>query len=191
MQKTLFCFVRQAVLIAPKLTDAALMQISHPAGDSVTGWKHAVLHFLRLYMDATLQGVIDWAEEMERVRATLVLGRSELPEPSALCKSFDRAPMRIWRKLLRLSSEPLEQSGHAAIDATYLAAVRRQRTLSAAVIGRDRPFKRRSSSIPPRKRLSTFTVARSCRTGRTSARRSPCGTQATRGASPPTKAPTI
>ena len=70
-------------------------------------------------MEATLQEVLDWAGEMERVRAALVLERGEFPGPSALCKSFDRAPMRIWRELLRLSSELLDQSGHAAIDATY------------------------------------------------------------------------
>ncbi len=119
MQKTLFRFVKQVVSIARKLTDAALMQISDPAGNGVAGWKHAVLHFLRLHMEATLEEVLDWAEEMERVRAALVLERGEFPGPSALCKSFDRAPMRIWRELLRLSSELLNQSRHAAIDATY------------------------------------------------------------------------
>jgi len=95
------------------------MQISHPAGNGVAGWKHAVLHFLRLHMAATLAEVLDWAEEMERVRAALVTERGEFPGPSALCKSFDRAPMHIWRELLRLSSELLDQNGHAAIDATY------------------------------------------------------------------------
>jgi IS5 family transposase len=54
VQKTLFRFVKQAVSIARKLTDAALMQISHPAGNGAAGWKHAVLHFLRVYIDATL-----------------------------------------------------------------------------------------------------------------------------------------
>jgi IS5 family transposase len=56
---------------------------------------------------------------MERLRAALKIERGEFPGPSALCKSFDRALMHIWRELLRLSSELLEQSGHAAIDATY------------------------------------------------------------------------
>ena len=60
-------------------------------------------------MEATLAEVLDWTEEMEWVRAALVLECGEFSGPSALCKSFDRAPMRIWR----------EQSGHAAIDATY------------------------------------------------------------------------
>ena len=119
MQKILFRFVKQAVSIARKLTDTAVMQISHRAGNGVAGWKHAVLHFLRLHMAATLAEVLDWAEEMERVRAALVTERGEFPGPSALCKSFDRAPMHIWRELLRLSSELLDQNGHAAIDATY------------------------------------------------------------------------
>ena len=119
MQKILFRFVKQAVSIARKLTDTAVMQISHPADNGVAGWKHAVLHFLRLHMAATLAEVLDWAEEMKRVRAALVTERGEFPGPSALCKSFDRAPMHIWRELLRLSSELLDQNGHAAIDATY------------------------------------------------------------------------
>lgn len=119
MQKTLFGFVKQAVSIARKLSDAALMQISHPAGNGVAGWKHAVLHFIRLHMDATLEETIDWAEEMERVRAALILERGSFPGPSALCKSFDCTPMKTWRDLLRRSSELLDHSGHAAIDATY------------------------------------------------------------------------
>ena len=119
VQKVLFRFVKQAISIARKLTDAALMQMSHPAGNGGAGWKHAVLHFLRLHMEATLEEVSDWGEEMERVRAAFILERGEFPGPPALCKSFDRAPMRIWRELLRRSSELLDQNGYAEIDATY------------------------------------------------------------------------
>ncbi len=43
------------------------MQISHPAGNSVAGWKHAVPHFLRFHMEATLEEVLDWTEEMEQL----------------------------------------------------------------------------------------------------------------------------
>jgi IS5 family transposase len=56
---------------------------------------------------------------MKRVRVALVLEHGEFPDPSALCKSFDRALMCIWRELLRRESEQLDQSGHAALDATY------------------------------------------------------------------------
>ena len=58
-----------------KLTDAALMQLSHPAGNGFAGWKHAVLLYLREHMDAEYEEVIDWAEEMERVRFLLGLRR--------------------------------------------------------------------------------------------------------------------
>src|SRR5699024_11053937 len=37
----------------------------------------------------------------------------------SLCKAFKRAPMSVWRELLRRSAELLDQNGHAAIDATY------------------------------------------------------------------------
>lgn len=73
-----------------------MIWISHSAGNGVAGWKHAVLHFLLLHREAMLEEVLDCAEEMERVRAALGLERGEYPGPSALCKSFDRAPMRIW-----------------------------------------------------------------------------------------------
>jgi IS5 family transposase len=41
VQKTLFRFVKQAVSIARKLADAALMQISHPAGNLMTATRFA------------------------------------------------------------------------------------------------------------------------------------------------------
>jgi len=83
-------------------------------------------------MEATLLEVLDWAEETERARAALVLERGDFPGPSALCKSFDRAPMHIWRELLRLSSELLDQSDHAVIDATYFD---RRQVSSHSLIG--------------------------------------------------------
>ncbi len=48
--------------------------------------------------------------------------------------------MHIWRELLRLSSELLEQSGHAAIDDTSTAD-RPQLTTSNAVIGKYKRYK--------------------------------------------------
>jgi hypothetical protein len=59
VQKTLFRFVKRTILIARKLTNAALMQISDPASNGVAGWKHAALHFFRLRIEATSQEVLD------------------------------------------------------------------------------------------------------------------------------------
>ena len=112
MEKTLFRFVKLVASLAQKLNDAALIQLSDPAGKPVAGWKHAVLLYLREHMDAEYEEIIDWAEEMERIRFLLSLRCEKFPAALTLCKAFKRAPMSVWQKLL-------EQSGHAAIDATY------------------------------------------------------------------------
>ena len=46
-------------------------------------------------METTVSEVLDWAEDMERVRAALALRRGEFIGPSALCKSFDPALMTV------------------------------------------------------------------------------------------------
>jgi len=85
MPDILFRFVKQAASLAQKLTDSAQLQLSDPAGNGFAGWKHALLLYLREHMDAEYQEVIDWAEEMERVRAVLNLERGEFPVHSTLC----------------------------------------------------------------------------------------------------------
>ena len=119
MSDILFRFVKQVASLDQKLTDAALMELSDPAGNGFAGWKHAVLLSLREHMSVEYEEIIDWAEEMERVRAVLNFHRGEFPVPSTLCKAFKRASMTVWRQLLRRSAELLNQNGHAAIDATY------------------------------------------------------------------------
>jgi hypothetical protein len=78
MSKTLFRFVKQVASLAQKLTDAAVMQLSHPAGKPVAGWKHAVLLYLQEHMEAEYEEIIDWAAEMDRVRRVLGLRRGEI-----------------------------------------------------------------------------------------------------------------
>jgi len=119
MSKTLFRFVKQVASLAQKLTDAALIELSDPAGNGFAGWKHAVLLYQRFHMDATYEEIVDWAEEMDRIRLLLSLPRGEFPAPSTLCKAFKRTSMSVWRQLLRRSAELLPQNGHGAIDATY------------------------------------------------------------------------
>jgi hypothetical protein len=95
VQKTLFRFVKQVASLAQKLTDAALIQLSHPAGSGFVGWKHTVLLYPRKYMDAEYNEVVDWAEEMDRVRRLLCLRRGTFPASSTLCKAFKDAPMSV------------------------------------------------------------------------------------------------
>ena len=119
LAKTRSRFVKHVASLAQNLTDAAVMKLSHPAGNGFASWKHAVLLYLREHMTAEYEEIIDWAEEMERIRFLLGLRRGEFPAPSTLCKAFKRAPMSVWRHLLRRSAELLPRNGHGAIDATY------------------------------------------------------------------------
>lgn len=57
----------------------------------VAGWKHAVLHCLRFHMESILVEVLDWAEEMERVRAALSLSPASSPaHPHSASHSTER-----------------------------------------------------------------------------------------------------
>jgi len=65
------------------------------------GWKHAVLIYQKFHMDATYKEIVDWAEEMDRIRLLLSLPRGEFPHYSTLCKAYKRTSMRVWRQLLQ------------------------------------------------------------------------------------------
>ena len=121
MTKTLFRFVKQVASLAQKCSAAGFLKISNPRGYGFAGWKHVVLHYLRIHEEKSYAGVVDLASEMDRVRALLNLGRWDFPSPSALYRSFDRAPMAVWRSLLSRSSKLLEQGGHTTIDSTFFA----------------------------------------------------------------------
>jgi IS5 family transposase len=45
---------------------------------------------------------------------------ADLPDPSTLCKAFERITIDVWRVLLRLLAQLHEPSDHVALDATYL-----------------------------------------------------------------------
>lgn len=117
--KTLFRFVKQVASLAQKYCDAAIVQVSNPSGNGFASWKHVVLHYLRIHRDATYEAVVDLASEMDRVRRLLGLPIHGFPAPSTLYRSFDRAPMRVWRALLTRSSQLLDHSGHGAVDSTF------------------------------------------------------------------------
>jgi IS5 family transposase len=117
--KTLFRFVKQVASLAQKHCDAGLVQVSDPSGNGFAGWKHVVLHYLRIHRGATYEDVVDLASEMDRVRGLLGLPIHGFPAPSTLCRSFDRAPMHVWRALLTRSSQLLDHSGHGAVDSMF------------------------------------------------------------------------
>jgi IS5 family transposase len=94
----LFSFVKQAASLAQKRCAASPTAVmSDPADNGFDGWKHLTLHFLRVHMDASYAEIVDWASEMDRVRALLQLARIEFPAPSTLWRSFERVATRVWR----------------------------------------------------------------------------------------------
>jgi IS5 family transposase len=118
--KILFRFVKQAASLAQKRCAASPTSVvSDPAGNGFPGWKHLTLHFLRVHMDATYEEIVDWASEMDRVRAVLQLARWEFPAPSTLWRSFERVPTRVWRQLLARSATACDPGDHGALDATF------------------------------------------------------------------------
>lgn len=124
MQKVLFRFVKQVASLAQKHSAAGLAKVSNPSGCGFPGWKHVVLHYLRIQLDATYIEVVDWASEMDRIRGLLQLTIDGFPHPSTLCRSFNRTPMAVWRALLSRSAQLLDRSGHTAVDATFFTRER-------------------------------------------------------------------
>ena len=119
MPTLLFRFVKQAASLAQKRCAASPTAVSKRAGHGYPGWKHLTLHCLRIHMEATYREIVDWASEMDRVRAVLQLARTAFPAPSTLCRSFDRAPMGVWRGLLQATAEKCDPGSHGALDATF------------------------------------------------------------------------
>jgi IS5 family transposase len=113
--KTLFGFVKQAVSLAQKRCAASpAAVVSDPAGHGFADWKHLALHLLRVHMDASYAEIVDWASEMDRVRAVLQLARTEFPAPSKLWRAFQRVPTRVWRQLLHRSATACDPGEHSA-----------------------------------------------------------------------------
>jgi len=93
--------------------------VSDPAGNGLADWKHLTLFYLCIHMDATYRELVDWASEMDRVRALLQLSRWEFPAPSTLWRSFERVPTRVWRQLLARAAARCDPGEHGAVDATF------------------------------------------------------------------------
>jgi len=118
--EVLFRFVKQAASLAQKRCAASpTAVVSDPAGHGFADWKHLTLHFLRVHMGATYREIVDWASEMDRVRAVLQLARTVFSAPSTLWRSFQRVPTRVWRQLLDRSAAACDPGEHGAMDATF------------------------------------------------------------------------
>ena len=116
MEVALLDFVRQCKRLAKQ---ALGKHAGEPARGGFARWKHVVLHCIRLQENYTYRELIDRVTLMEAVCELLEFDPEELPDPSTVCKAFDRFKMWVWRQLLRASAQQLPTSGHGSIDGTY------------------------------------------------------------------------
>ena len=192
MAKILFCFVKQAASLAQKRCAASpTAVVSDPAGNGFAGWKHLTLHFLRIHMDASYAEIVDWASEMDRVRAVLQLTRTEFPAPSTLWRSFERVPARVWRQLLRRSAAICDPGEHGAWMPHSSTVRRHPATIDTARIATYARSKRRRWSIQNRVLPLISTVRHTGPTTHRWAVGLPCETPRNPTVSPVTKATTI
>jgi len=77
------------------------------------------LHCLRIYLEKSYRDALDLLSEMPQILAEIGLEEGDLPHHSTLVKAFDRLEMKIWRVLLRLSTQLHDTADHAAMDATF------------------------------------------------------------------------
>jgi IS5 family transposase len=112
-------FTSKAVTLAKNAVGGRGEVAAPEGGGGFADYALVSLHCLRVYLDASYRDTLDWLSEMPQILGEIGLEEGDLPDHSTLVKAFDRFQMKIWRVLLRLSSELHDLSGHAALDATF------------------------------------------------------------------------
>ena len=112
-------FTSKAVTLAKNAVGGRGEVAAPEGGGGFADYALVSLHCLRIYLDESYRNALDLLSEMPHILAEIGLEEGDLPHHSTLVKAFDRFKMKLWRVLLRLSSELHDLSGHAAIDATF------------------------------------------------------------------------
>ena len=112
-------FTSKAVTLAKNAVGGRGEVAAPEGGGGFADYALVSLHCLRVYLDESYRNTLDLLSEMPHILAEIGLEDGDLPDHSTLVKAFDRFEMKVWRVLLRLSSELHDLSGHAAIDATF------------------------------------------------------------------------
>ena len=112
-------FTSKAVTLAKNVVGGRGEVAAPEGGGGFADYALVSLHCLRIYLDESYRNALDLLSEMPHILAEIGLEEGDLPHHSTLVKAFDRFKMKLWRVLLRLSSELHDLSGHAAIDATF------------------------------------------------------------------------
>jgi len=112
-------FTSKAVTLAKNAVGGRGEVAAPEGGGGFADYALVSLHCLRIYLDESYRNALDLLSEMPHILAEIGLEEGDLPHHSTLVKAFDRFKMKLWRVLLRLSSELHDLSGHAAVDATF------------------------------------------------------------------------
>ncbi len=112
-------FIRKAVTVAKNAVGGRGEVAAPEGGGGFADYAVVSLHCLRIYLEKPYQEALDLLSKMPQILAEIGLEADDLPHHSTLVKAFDRLQMKVWRVLLRLSTQLHDTSGHVAMDATF------------------------------------------------------------------------
>ena len=112
-------FPGEVVSLAESYCDDADEPATPEGGGRFADYATISLHCLRIFLEKSYVMSLDLLATMTPILAEIGLDAADLPDPSTLCKAFDRITIDVWRVLLRQSAQLHEPSGHVALDATY------------------------------------------------------------------------
>ena len=98
-------FTSKAVTLAKNAVDGRGEVAAPEGGGGFADYALVSLHCLRVYLDESYCNALDLLSEMPHICGEIGLEEGDLPDHSTLVKAFDNFEMKVWRVLLRLSSE--------------------------------------------------------------------------------------
>ena len=117
----IFRFTTEAVTLNKNIAGGR-GEVATPFGGGFTDYALVSLHCLRIYLDESYRGTLDFLSEMPHILTEIGFEKDDLSDHSKLVDSFYRFRMKVWRVLLRLSAQLHRVSGRATIDITFSTA---------------------------------------------------------------------
>ena len=95
-------FTEQVVSLAESYYDDADEPAVPNGGGRFADHATISLHCLRIFLEKSYVMTLDLLATMTPILREIGLDAADLPDPSTLCKAFDRITIDVWRVLLRL-----------------------------------------------------------------------------------------
>ena len=97
-------FTEKIVSLAESYCDDTEEPAAPEGGGRFPDYVMIPLHCLRIFLEKSYEMTIDLLENMLPIVQEIGLEPADLPDPSTLCKAFDRITIETWRVLLRQSA---------------------------------------------------------------------------------------